>query len=79
MRRSFWFIIPVFIVLMGFSPNGEDIVQTPYNEGEARIDWMTLEEAAEALGVSRATASRHWTYAKAWLYRAIKDSDDVVR
>lgn len=36
---------------------------------------MTLEEAAEVLGVSRATASRHWTYAKAWLYRAIKDSE----
>lgn len=36
---------------------------------------LTLEEAAAVLGVSRATASRHWTYAKAWLYRAIKDSE----
>jgi RNA polymerase sigma factor (TIGR02999 family) len=29
---------------------------------------MTLEEAADALGISRATASRHWAYARAWLY-----------
>ena len=32
---------------------------------------LSLEEAAEALGVSRATASRHWTYARAWLYDAM--------
>ena len=32
---------------------------------------LTLEEAAEALGISRATASRHWTYARAWLYNAV--------
>jgi len=29
---------------------------------------LTLEEAAEALGISRATADRHWGYAKTWLY-----------
>ena len=32
---------------------------------------LSLEEAAEALGVSRATASRYWTYARAWLYDAM--------
>jgi len=32
---------------------------------------LTLEEAGDALGISRATASRHWAYAKAWLYRAV--------
>jgi RNA polymerase sigma factor (TIGR02999 family) len=32
---------------------------------------LSLEEAAEALGISRATASRHWTYARAWLHDAI--------
>jgi RNA polymerase sigma factor (TIGR02999 family) len=30
---------------------------------------LTGAEAAEALGVSTATADRHWSYAKAWLYR----------
>jgi RNA polymerase sigma factor (TIGR02999 family) len=31
---------------------------------------LTLNEAAAVLGVSRATAARHWTYGKAWLYCA---------
>lgn len=33
---------------------------------------MTLEEAAEVLGTSRATASRHWEYARAWLLREMQ-------
>jgi RNA polymerase sigma factor (TIGR02999 family) len=32
---------------------------------------MTIEEAATALGISNATAKRHWTYARAWLYQEI--------
>jgi RNA polymerase sigma factor (TIGR02999 family) len=32
---------------------------------------LTLQEAADALGISRATADRHWGFAKAWLYRRI--------
>ena len=28
---------------------------------------LSVEEAAEALGISRATAYRHWTYARAWV------------
>ena len=31
------------------------------------------EEAAAALGISRATASRHWTYARAWLIKALEE------
>jgi RNA polymerase sigma factor (TIGR02999 family) len=34
---------------------------------------MTLEEAAETLGISRATAVRYWTYAKAFLQTAVSD------
>src|SRR5438874_1040717 len=29
---------------------------------------LSLEDAAQAAGVSRATAQRHWTYARAWLF-----------
>ena len=36
---------------------------------------LTLEEAAEILRVSRATADRHWAYARAWLYHAITKGD----
>lgn len=32
---------------------------------------MTFEEAADTLGVSRATAARSWAYAKAWLYQRL--------
>lgn len=28
---------------------------------------LSVEEAGDALGISRATAFRHWTYARAWL------------
>ena len=33
---------------------------------------MTIEEAAEALGISVPTAKRHWAYARAWLAEEIK-------
>ena len=29
---------------------------------------LTIEQAAEALGISRGTAHRYWTYARAWLH-----------
>jgi RNA polymerase sigma factor (TIGR02999 family) len=32
---------------------------------------LSVEEAAEALGLSRAHAYRHWTYARAWLRAAL--------
>jgi RNA polymerase sigma factor (TIGR02999 family) len=32
---------------------------------------LTLEQAAELLGISRATAARHWAFARAWLYDAM--------
>jgi len=34
----------------------------------------SVEEAAETLGISRAQAYRHWTYARAWLRCALGDA-----
>jgi RNA polymerase sigma factor (TIGR02999 family) len=34
---------------------------------------LTVTEAAQALGVSRTTAFRHWTYARAWLRAEFAD------
>ena len=34
---------------------------------------LSVEEAADVMGLSRATAYRHWTYARAWLRCAVKD------
>ena len=34
---------------------------------------LSEEEAAAALGIARATASRYWTYARAWLINALDE------
>ena len=46
-------------------PEKAELVKLRYFAG------LKLEEAAEVLGISRATASRYWTYARAWLYNAL--------
>ncbi|MBL7188063.1 MAG: sigma-70 family RNA polymerase sigma factor [Phycisphaerae bacterium] len=43
-----------------------DLVKLRYFAG------MTIEQAAEALGISHATAERHWDYARSWLHAEIK-------
>ena len=37
---------------------------------------MTIPEAAETLGISRATAERYWSYARVWLYAELNESDE---
>jgi len=34
---------------------------------------LTIEQAAEILGVSAPTANRWWAYARAWLHKEIED------
>lgn len=36
---------------------------------------LTLEQAAECLGISLSTADRAWRYARAWLYDAMAEND----
>jgi RNA polymerase sigma factor (TIGR02999 family) len=36
---------------------------------------LSVEEAAEMIKISRTTAYRHWTYARAWLISRIRDVD----
>lgn len=43
-----------------------ELVQLRYFAG------LTLDEAAQVLEISPTTAKRHWSYAKAWLYRKIR-------
>jgi len=49
------------------SPEKAELVKLRYFAG------MTLPEAAEAMGISRATADRYWAYAKVFLYCAMED------
>jgi RNA polymerase sigma factor (TIGR02999 family) len=37
---------------------------------------LPLAEAAACLGISEATARRHWAVARAWLYAALSETDD---
>ncbi|HQU46805.1 MAG TPA: sigma-70 family RNA polymerase sigma factor [Pirellulales bacterium] len=34
---------------------------------------LSEQEAADVLGISRATAARHWAYARAWLFDRLRD------
>ena len=36
---------------------------------------MSVQEAADALGISRATADRYWSYARTWLYCELGGTD----
>jgi RNA polymerase sigma factor (TIGR02999 family) len=47
-----------------------DLVKLRYFAG------LTVEQAAEVLGISRATADRYWNYARAWLYHEISGGPD---
>jgi RNA polymerase sigma factor (TIGR02999 family) len=38
---------------------------------------LSIEEAAEMVGLARSTAYEHWAYARAWLHRNLKGNNDV--
>jgi RNA polymerase sigma factor (TIGR02999 family) len=40
---------------------------------------LTLEEAGRILGIAPRTAKRHWAYARAWLYAAIRDGASATQ
>jgi RNA polymerase sigma factor (TIGR02999 family) len=54
--------------LAAVDPAKAELVKLRYFAG------LSETETALALGISRATASRHWTYARAWLIAALKES-----
>jgi RNA polymerase sigma factor (TIGR02999 family) len=51
-------------------PLKADLVKLRYFAG------LTLAQAAAALGLSERTAGRHWTYARAWLRRAVEEAGE---
>lgn len=48
-----------------------DLVKLRYFAG------LTMDEAAEALGISAATAHRYWNYARAWLHQEIAGKAEI--
>lgn len=51
--------------LAGEHQTAADLVKLRFFTG------LTLEEAANALGLARRTADRYWAFARAWLYQAL--------
>ena len=54
-------------------PQKAELVKLRYFAG------LTIEEAADALGISPATAKRYWNYSRAWLFRAVAGDDPGER
>lgn len=40
---------------------------------------LSIEEAAEMVGLSRSAACEHWAYARAWLHRRLRAAGDAAR
>jgi RNA polymerase sigma factor (TIGR02999 family) len=53
------------------SPDKAELVKLRYFAG------LPHQEAALALGISRATADRHWAYARVFLYSAMEDAENT--
>jgi RNA polymerase sigma factor (TIGR02999 family) len=54
--------------LEALHPQKAQVVQLRFFAG------CTLEETAQALGIARATAQRHWAVARAWLFGQLHQS-----
>jgi RNA polymerase sigma factor (TIGR02999 family) len=52
-------------------PKKAELVELRYFAG------LSVNDAAEVLGVSTSTAERHWTYARAWLFRELSPEGEV--
>jgi len=52
------------------SPDKAELVKLRFFAG------LTLEEAAESLGISRTTAYRQWAYARAWVYERVREREE---
>jgi RNA polymerase sigma factor (TIGR02999 family) len=55
--------------LAEIDPRGAELVKLRLFAG------LTLDEAAQALGVARRTAERDWAFARAWLFRQLDPKD----
>jgi RNA polymerase sigma factor (TIGR02999 family) len=53
-------------------PGKAELVKLRYFAG------MTIEQAAETLGISVTTANRWWSYARAWLHEEIRRDPDLT-
>ena len=51
------------------SPDAARVVQLRFFAG------LSVEQTAQAMGVSDRTVNRLWTFARAWLHRAVREDE----
>ncbi len=67
-------VIDELIVTLGCEdPDAAQIVKLRYYAG------LSIEEAAQLMGISRSSAYEHWAYARAWLRCALVGKDDQAQ
>jgi len=59
--------------LAAVAPEKAKVIELRYFAG------LSIEETADVLGISPATVKRHWTFARAWLFRALNDPGPASR
>lgn len=52
------------------SPERATVVDLRYFAG------LSIDDTADVMGISRATVVRHWTFARAWLYRHMQGAEE---
>jgi RNA polymerase sigma factor (TIGR02999 family) len=58
--------------LAALEPDKAELIKLRYFAG------LTMEQAAQVLGISLATAHRYWAYARAWLHHEICKGDQPI-
>ncbi len=67
-------VLDELIVLLGSEdPDAAQMVKLRYFAG------LSIEDAAQVMGISRSTAYEHWAYARAWLHCALLGKDDQAQ
>lgn len=65
LRVDFVRVDEALTALATVAPDKAKVVELRYFGG------LSIEETAEVLDIAPATVKRHWTFARAWLYRAL--------
>ena len=65
LRLDFVQLDDALTALAAVAPEKARVVELRYFAG------LSIQETADVIGVAPATVKRHWTFARAWLYRAL--------
>jgi RNA polymerase sigma-70 factor, ECF subfamily len=73
LRLDFEHLDDALEALAAVAPEKAKVAELRYFVG------LSIEETGDVLGISPATVKRHWTFARAWLYRALDAPDGPRR